>query len=276
VTCWLDLAHDDPFGIEHLPFGAADTADGRRIAVIRIGPWALDLTTATEQLSSAHAPLFAGGSLDAFLAAGRPSWLEVRELLTRWLSDEAYRPLLEPLLAAVDDVALRLPFTVADYVDFYASEAHATNVGRIFRPDGAALTPNWKHLPIGYHGRAGTVVVSGTDVRRPVGQALAPDGSVNFGPSQRLDSACRGEVLEVKSPALRARILSAIAETEDAAVPSTGPTPLRPVPEPVVPGDHWRAPRAYAIAAVLLVSSFMLSFAGWAAKQPMKKYGVRV
>jgi len=187
VTCWLDLAHDDPFGIEHLPFGAADTADGRRIAVIRIGPWALDLTTATEQLSSAHAPLFAGGSLDAFLAAGRPSWLEVRELLTRWLSDEAYRPLLEPLLAAVDDVALRLPFTVADYVDFYASEAHATNVGRIFRPDGAALTPNWKHLPIGYHGRAGTVVVSGTDVRRPVGQALAPDGSVNFGPSQRLD-----------------------------------------------------------------------------------------
>jgi fumarylacetoacetase len=80
-----------------------------------------------------------------------------------------------------------LPFTVADYVDFYASEQHATNVGRIFRPDGDPLTPNWKHLPIGYHGRAGTVVVSGTDVIRPCGQARTADGAIRFGPSQRLD-----------------------------------------------------------------------------------------
>jgi fumarylacetoacetase len=138
-------------------------------------------------LSPAHAPLFADGSLDAFLAAGRPTWRQVRDLLGRWLSDEAYRPVLEPLLLPVAELTSMLPFSVADYVDFYASEAHATNVGRILRPDGAPLTPNWKHLPIGYHGRAGTVVVSGTDVRRPAGQARAPDGSVTFGPSQRLD-----------------------------------------------------------------------------------------
>ncbi|WP_309058220.1 fumarylacetoacetase, partial [Streptomyces sp.] len=83
---------------------------------------------------------------------------------------------------------LHLPYEVADYVDFYASEHHATNVGRIFRPDGEPLTPNWKHLPIGYHGRAGTVVVSGTDVVRPSGQRKAPsDAAPVFGPSVKLD-----------------------------------------------------------------------------------------
>jgi fumarylacetoacetase len=89
----------------------------------------------------------------------------------------------------LSSVALHLPFEVADYVDFYASENHARNVGRIFRPDAAdSLTPNWKHLPIGYHGRAGTVVVSGTDVVRPSGQRKAPSDAVPvFGPSVRLD-----------------------------------------------------------------------------------------
>jgi fumarylacetoacetase len=85
-------------------------------------------------------------------------------------------------------VSLHLPFTVADYVDFYASEQHATNVGRIFRPDGEPLTPNWRHLPIGYHGRSGTVVVSGTPIRRPCGQArpAGADAPV-FRPCRRLD-----------------------------------------------------------------------------------------
>ena len=81
-----------------------------------------------------------------------------------------------------------LPFTVADYVDFYSSLEHATNLGRMFRPDAEPLLPNWRHLPVGYHGRAGTVVVSGTPVRRPQGQAKQPDADVaTFGPSQRLD-----------------------------------------------------------------------------------------
>jgi fumarylacetoacetase len=84
------------------------------------------------------------------------------------------------------EVELHLPFDVGDYVDFYASEYHAANVGRIFRPDSQPLTPNWKHLPIGYHGRAGTIVVSGTDVVRPVGQRRGADGP-EFGPSTRLD-----------------------------------------------------------------------------------------
>ncbi|MDT4963295.1 MAG: fumarylacetoacetase [Pseudonocardiales bacterium] len=187
MTTWLGLAADDLFGIDHLPYGSAEHAGGRRLAVVRIGASALDLTAATADLAVEHAPLFAGGTLDAFLAAGRPTWQQVRALLTQWLTDEAYRPALEPLLTPVDELTLRLPFCVADYVDFYASEAHATNVGRMLRPDAEPLTPNWKHLPIGYHGRAGTVVVSGTEVRRPTGQRRAADGSITFGPSQRLD-----------------------------------------------------------------------------------------
>jgi fumarylacetoacetase len=91
------------------------------------------------------------------------------------------------MLIPVGEVVLRLPFTVADYVDFYASEFHAANLGRIFRPGSEPLTPNWKHLPIGYHGRSGTVVVSGTPVVRPAGQRRTPEGEVVFGPEPRLD-----------------------------------------------------------------------------------------
>ena len=91
-------------------------------------------------------------------------------------------------LHRLDEVTLHLPFEVADYIDFYCSLDHATNVGRIFRPDAEPLLPNWRHLPVGYHGRAGTVVVSGTDVVRPLGQRKSPDAAEpDFGPSTRLD-----------------------------------------------------------------------------------------
>ena len=117
--------------------------------------------------------------------AGRrgPSATWVTEILT----DDVHRARVEPHLPA-RQVTMHLPIEVADYVDFYACEDHASNVGKIFRPDNAALPPNWKHLPIGYHGRSGTVVVSGTDVVRPSGQRKAPsDPAPVFGPSIRLD-----------------------------------------------------------------------------------------
>ena len=110
------------------------------------------------------------GSLNAFLARGPEAWQYLRVRLRDELTDEAYRAATEPFLVPVDEVALHLPIEVADYVDFYRSEQHAENVGRIFRPDSPSLPPNWKHLPIGYHGRAGTVAVSGTPVVRPRGQ----------------------------------------------------------------------------------------------------------
>ncbi|MBB1254262.1 fumarylacetoacetase [Streptomyces alkaliterrae] len=189
----LIVPEDDHFGRNNLPYGVfstADDADRRRLGV-RYGDHVLDLGAAARALGSAHADLLTAPSLNPLLAAGRPVWSEVRAELRRWLdpdADERTRSVLAPLLLPLSHVTLHLPFEVADYVDFYASEHHATNVGRLFRPNGDPLTPNWKHLPIGYHGRAGTVVVSGTPVVRPLGQRKAPDEEVpSFGPSRKLD-----------------------------------------------------------------------------------------
>jgi fumarylacetoacetase len=136
----------------------------------------------------AHAALFGAPSLNPLMAAGPAVWAEVRAWLQDLLTNPAGEEVVAPHLVPLEEVTLRLPFAVADYVDFYASLEHATNVGRILRPDGEALAPNWRHLPVGYHGRAGTVVVSGTDVHRPSGQRRPPDASGPvFGPSTRLD-----------------------------------------------------------------------------------------
>ncbi|WP_328397746.1 fumarylacetoacetase [Streptomyces sp. NBC_00390] len=186
----LDLAEGDPFGPHNLPYGVFTTADEpeRRRLGVRIGSHVLDAGAAAHALGSPYAALLAQPSLNPLLAAGRTAWRDVRRALTAWVSVPAHRPDIEPLLHPLDAVTLHLPYEVADYVDFYASEHHATNVGRIFRPDGDALTPNWKHLPIGYHGRSGTIVVSGTDVARPAGQRKTPaDAAPLFGPSVKLD-----------------------------------------------------------------------------------------
>ncbi|MFI1826259.1 fumarylacetoacetase [Streptomyces sp. NPDC020412] len=186
----LDLAEGDPFGPHNLPYGVFTTAaepDRRRLGV-RIGRHVLDAGAAARALGSPYTALLDQPSLNPLLAAGRTSWHDVRRALTAWVTVPAHRADIEPLLHPLDAVTMHLPYEVADYVDFYASEHHATNVGRMFRPDGAPLTPNWKHVPIGYHGRAGTVVVSGTDVVRPQGQRKAPaDAAPAFGPSVKLD-----------------------------------------------------------------------------------------
>ena len=123
----------------------------------------------------------AATSLGPLLAAGRAEWARACEAARRHVEAGADRIPLSHL-------QVHLPFAVADYVDFYSSLEHATNLGRLFRPGGAALLPNWRHLPVGYHGRAGTVVVSGTPIVRPCGQRKAPDEDApTFGPSRRLD-----------------------------------------------------------------------------------------
>jgi fumarylacetoacetase len=127
---------------------------------------------------SALGDVFAQRTLNPLLAAGPSAWGE---------ATAAARSHHGPRVPLAD-ARLRLPFEVADYVDFYSSLEHATNLGRMFRPDQEPLLPNWRWLPVGYHGRAGSVVVSGTDVVRPQGQRKAPDeGAPTFGPSRRLD-----------------------------------------------------------------------------------------
>ncbi|MCU1535704.1 MAG: fumarylacetoacetate hydrolase [Humibacillus sp.] len=192
---WLDLPEDHPFGLDTLPYGVFSTAaePSRRRVGVRIGDHVLDASAVAalggDPGDGPHlAGVWAEPTLNSFLALGRPAWTTAREWLTEILRDDVHREGVAPHLLPLDAVTLHLPIEVADYVDFYASEHHATNVGQIFRPDNPALPPNWKHLPIGYHGRGGTVVVSGTDVVRPSGQRKGPaDPAPVFGPSVRLD-----------------------------------------------------------------------------------------
>jgi fumarylacetoacetase len=185
---WVEGAAGSLFDIDNLPYGVFTHDDEPPRVGVRIGDQVVDLApvAASEMLEIAH--VFEAPSLNPLLALGRPAWTAVRTWLTALLTDETERDLVGPSLVPLDEVTMRMPFEVADYVDFYCSLDHATNVGRIFRPDDEPLKPNWRHLPVGYHGRAGTVVVSGTGVRRPSGQSKPPgaDGPA-FGPSTRLD-----------------------------------------------------------------------------------------
>ncbi len=184
---WVPGADGSGYGVDHLPYGAVVVGSGGPRPAVRIGDHALDLAAAEAAHLVDAGGAFHATTLDRFLAAGPDRWRSVRERLQELLTDPAARPVVEPLLHPLATVRPVLPFTVADFVDFYSSEHHAANVGRIFRPDQAPLLPNWRHLPVGYHGRAGTVVVSGTPVRRPRGQRRGPDGTPVFGPSVRLD-----------------------------------------------------------------------------------------
>ncbi len=155
---------------EHLPVGCLVTPDGRRVAAARWGDSALDLARLDPEL-------FGDGTLDRFLAAGPETWERIGEQAAA-----AVRADSQPLLPLAG-TRPRLGFTVADYVDFYTSAHHAANAGAIVRPDSPALPRSWGHLPIGYHGRSGTVQITGTPVVRPVG-VLGPD---EVGPTRRLD-----------------------------------------------------------------------------------------
>ncbi|GAA4753403.1 fumarylacetoacetase [Modestobacter marinus] len=179
---WLELPPDTGYGPANLPHGVFSTPGTAPRTGIAIGDRVLDLAAATGD------DVHATGTLNAWLAQGPQVWAALRAQLVEWFTDESHRGDVEPHLLPRADVTMHLPIEVADYVDFYSSQHHAENLGAMFRPDSAALTPNWKHLPIGYHGRAGTVAVSGTPVVRPCGQRKAPaEDAPTFGPSQRLD-----------------------------------------------------------------------------------------
>jgi len=179
---WLDLPAGTGFGLGNLPYGVFSTPGTAPRTGVAVGDSVLDLAAATGD------PVHATGSLNGFMAQGPEAWAALRRQLQEWFTDEAHRGTVEPHLLPHRDVSLHLPVEVADYVDFYSSQHHAENLGRMFRPDSPPLTPNWKHLPIGYHGRSGTVQVSGTPVVRPCGQRKAPgDDAPTFGPSLRLD-----------------------------------------------------------------------------------------
>lgn len=204
------------FGPENLPYASFSPAGGDPRLGVRLGDRAIDvaaLAATVEGLDDAARAAASAPNLDALLAAGHETWTALRAWLVEVVTADGLADAVEAASHPVDGITLHLPFTVADYVDYYASEHHASNVGRIFRPDQAPLLPNWKHLPVGYHGRAGTVIPSGKDFPRPKGLRPEQDGPPSFGPSRRLDIEAEiGFVLGGAAPAGEVSLERAAAE----------------------------------------------------------------
>jgi fumarylacetoacetase len=193
---WVRDADGSGFGIENLPYGVVRRRGEAARVVVRIGGYALDLAAIADAgLLRGPAPaVFAQPSLNAFLQLGPPAWSAARARLVELLSEgngeiRSVPGLADRALISLEQCEPQLPVAVADYVDFFSSIEHASNAGRIFRPDAEPLAPNWRALPVGYHGRAATVVVSGTPITRPSGQRAPerPGGAPTFGPERALD-----------------------------------------------------------------------------------------
>ena len=175
------------FPIQNLPLGIFSEAKGRRRPGVAIGDYILDLTAVADLLAEEWRRDLSQPVLNGWLARG-PGWhRDLRQRLSEMLSDERYRDDVEPQLIGQSEVRMHVPCLIGDYTDFYVGIHHATNVGRQFRPDNPLL-PNYKYVPIGYHGRASSVRASGEPVTRPCGQRKPPDAdSPEYGPSGRLD-----------------------------------------------------------------------------------------
>ncbi|MCA0998240.1 fumarylacetoacetase [Alloyangia pacifica] len=186
MTSWVGGANAPgcDFPLNNLPYGVFDDGQGARMGVA-IGDFVLHVGAVEHGLDPA---LFAAPSWNAVMAAGPQVWAALRARLTELLGDEAHRAAVEPHLVPLESVSLRMPFTVSEYTDFYAAKNHAFNVGTMFRGPENALPPNWLSIPIGYNGRASSVVVSGTEVRRPWGQLKGPQDELpRFAPCARFD-----------------------------------------------------------------------------------------
>jgi fumarylacetoacetase len=193
IHSWVESANDAgcPFPLNNLPCGVFSAADGAKHCGVAIGKHILDVTTLEKAglITFDSGPLLDQPRWNRLMAAGPDVWASLRAQLTGLLEEgAALRSAVEPHLVPLAGAELHLPFQVAEYTDFYAGRHHAYNVGTMFRGPENALPPNWLHIPIGYNGRASSVVVSGTDVRRPWGQLKGPDDAVpRFAPSQRFD-----------------------------------------------------------------------------------------
>lgn len=191
LTSWLPIPADSDFSLYNLPFGVFHTGDGKARAGIAIGDYIVDLAAAAEAgifgKRRFFKKVFEQTTLNEFIALGKPVTNRIRRKVLDWLTTPAAPENADRLLAGRQSATMLLPVRVGNYTDFYSSIEHATNVGKMFRPDNPLL-PNWRWLPVGYHGRASSVVVSGTPIRRPWGQ-IVPKGQETpvLAPSQQLD-----------------------------------------------------------------------------------------
>lgn len=196
-TSWVDSANDGQthFPLQNLPYGIFSTTGGAARVGVAIGNQIVDLAALDDAglMPTAAKGAFAASSLNRFIALGKPVWTDVRARLTALLSADDQRlsgngALRDKALVPMSAATLHLPVDIPGYTDFYSSREHATNVGRMFRDPDNALLPNWLEIPIGYNGRASSVVVSGTALHRPNGQIKLPnEARPIFSPCRKLD-----------------------------------------------------------------------------------------
>ena len=199
LKSWIEVNKDSDFPIQNIPFGVYSPKEGGELHVATaIGDYVIDLAyldeagffinTDIEETEAFHEP-----TLNAFMSLGQKAWKEARLIISRLLREDNTsfkdnEELKEIALIPMAETRMEMPVDIGDYTDFYSSREHATNVGTMFRGPDAALMPNWLHLPVGYHGRASSVVLSGTDIVRPKGQTKAVDAKEpTFGDSNRMD-----------------------------------------------------------------------------------------
>ncbi len=194
LTSWIDIKPDSDFSIYNLPYGVFKKSSENPRVGVAIGNYVLDLYAVGAlgffQDIALDISAFQQRYLNDFMRLGKPVWKQVRQKLIQLLdiNNEMLQPYASQVLVPISEVTMQLPVQVGDYTDFYSSEEHATHVGTMFRGAENALMPNWKHLPVAYHGRASSIAVSGTNIHRPKGQ-IKPDDAISpvFAPTQALD-----------------------------------------------------------------------------------------
>ncbi|MEO1452012.1 MAG: fumarylacetoacetase, partial [Bacteroidota bacterium] len=220
---WLEISPESDFSLQNLPYGVGRYLGGPPRVLSALGDYAIDLNglQAMGHLDGIDLPdgIFAVDTLNPFIELGKPVWRAVRKRLQEIFSSSANSELAsddifrQQILRPQAEMEMVMPVFVRDYTDFYASEYHATNVGTMFRGKENALMPNWKHLPVGYHGRASSIIVSGQPIHRPKGQLKPDDAAPVYGPSRLLDFELEMGLVVGKGNELGDSI--SVAEAED-------------------------------------------------------------
>lgn len=224
LKSWIEVNPDSDFPIQNLPFGIFKTKETNPRVGVAIGAFILDLSAIAEAGLFDKVPfpfdtaVFSKATLNDFIALGKPVTNAVREQISDLLNAENaalrdHAELKQKALVKQSDAEMLLPVHIPNYTDFYSSIEHATNVGKMFRDPANALMPNWKHIPVGYHGRASSIVVSGTPIHRPKGQSKSDDAQApSFGPCKLLDFELEIAFITGKPTALGESISTAQAD----------------------------------------------------------------
>lgn len=223
LKSWIDVPIGSDFPIQNIPFGVAKDKEGMIRCVSRIGNYVIDLNALSllgyfDNMGISDPEIFKNNNLNVFIAQGQPVWQSVRNKISNLFDAEnpQIRDNIEEktrVLHHISESEMLMPVKVGDYTDFYSSIEHATNVGIMFRDPENALLPNWKHIPVGYHGRSSSIVVSGTNIHRPFGQSKPDDKDQPvLGPSRQFDFELEMAFITGKETSLGDRITTAKAE----------------------------------------------------------------